>query len=572
MRIFFLTRCVFAALLNVVCGVCVLAQQVPFTPQVSTVQTAIGVGCDCDQTIFAYCRGTTVEQTRGASTIRYTFASPVYCGTFANGYDFWVAPEKANAAVVLAATTPAVVSSGADLLNGVTINPTMSGVSNLDGRLNANSKSLTLPHTIVTDQVIASSIIKADSRVTGGNCRVKVNGVQRMCFDQLDVLTVLNEVPAQGGKNHLRPPYFGKDKRLRTRDDIVVSRLPTIPKQKRPSGVIEQSIGLQECVDFMTGIKVGWGRDYPSTEVFKANENWPGVGNGYSPVPFGKLWQCAQWLYVEPTEFGVTAELKHEFAYRFTEHGYDVCQIAEYYDRGDAPWTPNGGHGVGRYGLCAVAAALTDDDGALAAMLTKKVSTDLGAQSFAETGQIYAMEGVGYGVYGNKTVAGGKTSQSCLKSKNQITVDPLGLVDNGDMQYYSHKAWPARCATGPIQNYQNIFTPIAVSQAIVLAMIPAAQVIADKELLAYADRMLITGVKAYKNDTPGKAIIDVKAYPYCTGGASDGLLGFTSSDCPGGKLMNDLANFKSKAYNSIFGVFMYEALRPCLATLSCKGQ
>jgi len=572
MKNFFLIRCVFAALLNTLCVVSVFAQQVPFTPQASTVQTTIGVGCDCDQTMFAYCRGTTVEQTRGASTISYTFAAPVYCGTFANGYDFWVAPEKANDAVVLVSTTPAAVSEGASLLNGVTINPSMSGVSNLDGRLNAKSKSLTLPHTIATDQVVASSIIKADSRITGGNCRVKVNGVQRMCFDQLDVLTVLNEIPARGGKNHLRPPFFGTHKRLRTRDDIVVSRLPNIPKQKRPSGVIEQTVGLQECVNFMTGIKVGWERDYPNTEVFKANENWPGVGNGYSPVPFGKLWQCAQWLYVEPTEFGVTAELKHEFAYRFAEHGYDVCQIIEYYNRGDAPWTPNGGHGVGRYGLCAVTAALTGDDGVLATMLTKKVSTDLGAQSFAETGQIYAMEGVGYGVYGNKTVAGGKTSQSCLKSKNQITVDPLGLVDNGDMQYYDHKAWPARCATGPIQNYQNIFTPIAVSQTMVLAMIPAAQAIADKELLAYTDRILTTGVKAYKDDTPGNAIIDVKAYPYCTGGASDGLLGFQSSDCPGGKLVNDLANFKSTAYNSIFGVFMYEALRPCLATLSCKGQ
>lgn len=566
MRNLFLIRCVFTALLSVMLAGCVFAQQA------SVAQTTIGVGCDCDPTVFAYCRGTSIEQTRGASTIGYTFASPVYCGTFANGYDFWVAPEKANDAVVLVSTTPAAISSGANLLNGVTINPTMSGVSNLDGRLNAKSNSLVLPYTIVTRQVAASSIIKAESRVTGGNCRVKVNGVQRMCFDQLDVLTVLNEVPAHGGKHHLRPPFFGTDKYIRTRDDIAVSRLPNIPKQKRHGGVIEPTVALQTCVDLMTGIKVGWGRDYPNTEVFKANENWPGIGNGYSPVPFGKLWQCAQWLYVDPTDFGVTAALKHEFAYRFVEHGYDVCQIAEYYDREDAPWTPNGGHGVGRYGLCAVAAALTDDEGALAAMLTKKVSTALGVQSFAETGQIYAVEGVGYGVYGNKTVAGGKISQSCLKSKNQITVDPLGLVDNGDMQYYGNKAWPARCATGPIQNYQNIFTPIAVSQAIVLAMIPAAQAIADKKLLAYADRMLMTGVKAYQDDTPGNAIIDVKAYPYCVGGASNGLLGFKASDCPGGKLVNDLANFKSKAYNSIFGVFMYEVLRPCLATLSCKGQ
>jgi len=557
----------------------------------STGSPNIGIGCDCDQSVYDYCEGSSVSVSRGDSTITYSFSEPVYCDVFANGYDVSVAPKTANSIVTLSNSTPLLEGAGDALRNGFDVNPTSSDDNTLDGRL-GDGIARSYPHAINTSVDKITSIIKADSRDDTSDCRDDSSDrYKRGCFDHIDVLTVLDEMPANGVGGYFRPAFYGDSasKELRLRSSVDLSRLPSIPAQTRGTEdtLIDMDQDFNQVLATMSGIKFGWQREYVATERFKAYENFGQADTGYSANVFGPIWNQLQYLYLDPEDFGISQEQKNELAYRVVEHGLDAIQIVLEYPRSDAPWVPNGGHGVGRYGFAAIAMSLLNDGGSLAAEFNAKINgSDLAEQSFAETGQIVNGSN-GYSVYGIRSVSGGKSSQSCLSSVNQLPRHEQGLVDNGRVNEFSEPGFSTAsgCSAGAIAPYQTVASPVFISQGIVCWMIPSCLAIADAEWLDYTDRMVTIGAKAYAEEDPtAGVIVDVQVFYECDGGSNDGLIALLNSDCPGGsrvapnnstitgEVSDSSSAWRGTSRNSRFGLMMYEKLRNCLQDSSCEGQ
>lgn len=554
----------------------------------------VGLGCDCDQNIYDYCQGTTISvdapthtgalaEFAGGET-SFTFSEVVKCGVFGNGHSPLVAPMTPNGTVTLVNTTPALVGSGSSLRNGFDVNPTGFDSNTLDGRLGGEA-AREYPYTIDTSIDKITSIIKAHSRSDTDDCRGDSDETPlvRMCFEQLTALTILNDMPEGGPANYLRPPYYGtsNSKVLRPRSSVDLTRLPAIKAQHRGTAntLIPMTRDIDETLAYMPLMKLGWLRDYIGTERFKGSANFGNRGNGYAPNSLGALWNDAQFLYVDPADYNITQEQKNELAYMLVEHGLDAIQITLNYPRGDAPWVPNGGHGTGRYGFAAIAMALLNDGGALAAQFNSKINgSDLGEQSFAETGQITQGDN-GYSIYGIRPVVGGKSSQPCEGAVNQLPRHEFGLVDNGRFNGVG-----GRCTTGAMGAYMQIASPIMIQQAIVCSMIPACKAIADQEWLSYSDRIMTTGAKTYAEEDRTLGIVDVPLFFYCEGGTNDGLIAVYTSDCPGGARtapdadsITDFYQPSSSAWrdptrNSHFGLLMYQHLRDCILTSTCEGQ
>ncbi len=552
---------------------------------------SVGLGCDCDQSIYDYCEGTTVTTTRGGSTITYSYSEVLYCDVFGNGYDYAVAPKVAGSTVTLVNTTPLLTGSNDSLRNGFDVNPIEYDSNRLDGRI-GGLEANTYPYAIDTSEGKITSIVKAESRTDTSDCRDDSHATyERGCFNNLDIMTVLSEMPEGGLSNYLRPPYYGSStsKVLRSRSSVDLSRLPAIPKQVRGTDNIE--IDMDESIDdalsILNGLKVAWQRDYVATERFKAYENFNQINTGYAPTVLGQLWNLMQYIYLDPDDFDFTQAQKEELAYRLVEHGLDAIQIVLNYPRGDGPWTPNGGHGVGRYGFAAIAMALLDDGGALAAQLNAKVNgSDLGEQSFAETGQL-TMGDDGYVIYGTRNVPEGRTTQSCLTAVNQLPRHNLGLVDNGRVNDYLDPdfATNTNCNAGVLGSYQHIASPVFVQQAVLCMMIPSCKAVSDQEWLKYSDRIVTTGAKAYAEEDPAAGVVvDVPVFYTCSGGPNDGLIALFTSDCAGGTRVAPNNSTITGAYsasstgwidstrNSRFGLIMYEKMRECLQNSSCEGQ
>lgn len=531
--------------------------------------TNTGVGCDCDLSEYDRCIGNQIVQRREngliESTIVYNFEEPVYCGTFYNGYDYMVAPTTTNGVVILSSVTPEVIGVGATLRHGLTINPSSSSQSNLDGRLGSSSSTELLPLSIDTSAQAISSILKTESWNVDGGCNERIGDYGRMCFEHIDVLTVLNEWPVGGSKEYFRPAFWGNSKVLRPLSSVDLSMLPNIPVQSRPSGIITHDHSIEEALAYMDGIKVDFMLNYPAIQTLKGYSNWPGVTNGYSPNGWGKFWDHAQWIYLDTESAGITRKQKEDLAYRIIEHGFDALEIVLNYPT-YGPWVPNGGHSPGRYGVALLAAVLQKGGADLEA-LNSEIATQGGTHIFSETGQI--TQGDGYAIYGPVNEVGGNSYSDCNIRLNSISADSKGKTDIHDYNYPEG----GNCVYSHSQVYQDVIWPVWFSQAMVISAIPSAKASADSEFLDYVNRLATTGTKSYANQDPSMAVVDVFALGKCNGGLNDGLLAYVKSECPGGVLTNPIApNFVNQAYSSKFGAFMFEQLQSCLISSTCPGM
>lgn len=524
--------------------------------------TNIGQGCECDLSVYDQCMGTQIAQHREngliGSTIVYNFAEPILCGTFRNGYDYVVAPTTANGTVTLSSVLPEAVGTGSSLRHGLTVNPNSPTNSNLDGRLGTGSVTEPLPLSIDTQSQSISSVLKAESWNIGGSCNDQIGPFRRMCFQHIDVLTVLNEWPSGGPKNYLRPAFWGTDKDLHSLSSIDLSILSNVLPKSRPSGAILPDSTINEAIAYMNGLKADYYQDYPGVQTLKGFANWPGITSGYSPNGWGKFWDHAQWLYLDPDAFGFSQDQKNELAYRTIEHGMDVLEIVLNYPT-YGPWAPNGGHTSGRYGAAVIAAVLQHDGSDLAA-LNSRLATPSGPHTFSETGQI--SPGDGYAIYGQTTLPGGKAYFDCTVQTNSTVADNTGRTDISD---YNHPEG-GNCVYSDSQSYQDVVWNLWLSQATVLSAMPETRAQTDDEFLDYVNRIFSTGTKSHANQDPDAAVVDVYALGHCSGGSNDGLVAFFKSQCPGGSLVNAIApNFQNPDYASQFGTFMFEQLQTCLS-------
>ncbi len=198
-------------------------------------QPQVGTGCDCDLTQYDYCEGQHVVEEvslRDGFTdaqFAWTFESDggnVLCGRFVNG-DYWVAPPTSQDV-----TLTAVTGNGADL--GVDADPRdpetaglLDGDNAYGNYLASEDLTTQLPVTFTSPTSLVAARQKDEAR--DGDCGTAA--IVGACIDVYDVVTVLDHVPRNAGKNCIRPPVIGGiDKTPRCLDtDFVLERLPATP-------------------------------------------------------------------------------------------------------------------------------------------------------------------------------------------------------------------------------------------------------------------------------------------------------------------------------------------------------
>lgn len=173
----------------------------------------IGQGCDCDLSQYDYCSGSEiierVDLREGFTDaeFRWTFKSgggDAYCGRFVSG-DYWVAPKPGEQL-----SLEAVSSNGEDLgVDADPLDPTAIGVldgGNKYGNYVASEDLTTqLPVTFAS----AASLVagRKKNEALDGNCGTAA--IVGACIDVYDVVSVLEGVPRNAGKNCIRPTIVG---------------------------------------------------------------------------------------------------------------------------------------------------------------------------------------------------------------------------------------------------------------------------------------------------------------------------------------------------------------------------
>jgi hypothetical protein len=527
--------------------------------------------CDCGSTSNASaCTARSVSISRGTSQISFEFScsgADCLCGKYANGWDYWVAPPLAGGDVQITSMQPATTGAAdSSLRNGWIANPNSPDNSGLDGRLGATGTGIPLnpsvdqPYLIKTGHTPVSSIVKSISKNPGGACTdTAADGTRRYCFDQIEVLTVVAEPPANAGSTQLRPPYFGpmEGKQAVSINSIKFDALSSLPLPTRPNGtVVSPQYSPSQAIDYVKGFKIDWMRDYVGTQAFKASSSFPGESMAYSPGPWGRYWDAMQWLALE----GISEADKRSLAIWAVQHGEDIFAIINNYTYQNGPWVPNGGHSVGRYGQAVLAAALVEDGGLRAQRLAQTMSTATGRQRWAETGQFQKSAATGRVTYGAVSAPNGKTYNDCTRQVNPINVDPLGLVDNSKI-----RAVGTNCIAGSEGSYQSIAFPATWSQYNLLSAIPAARALTYDVGIEYVTRMTNQGLLADGD------VFD-PALPTCSGGPNAGLICYDDTHCGGLTCGNRRPNLSSSTYNSYVANNMWKQYQSCYRTDNCPGS
>lgn len=158
--------------------------------------------------------------------ITWTFDKEYLAGQFANG-DFWVKTDDTTGHVTITSMSPdtttyEVTDRGTYVVNGWQVNPGTTGQA-FDQRGHGWNANL-LPSTPYNASG-GESIVKSKSRLE------QCLGNEPLCKPQLQtiaVLTVVSEVPPDGGASVFRPPYVGTAKPMRALADIRWDRIPSL--------------------------------------------------------------------------------------------------------------------------------------------------------------------------------------------------------------------------------------------------------------------------------------------------------------------------------------------------------
>lgn len=158
--------------------------------------------------------------------ITWTFDKEYLAGQFANG-DFWVKTDDTTGHVTITSMSPdtttfEVIDRGTYIVNGWQVNPGTTGQA-FDQRGDGWDADL-LP-SIPYNASGGESIVKSRSRLE------QCLGNEPLCKPQLQtiaVLTVVSEVPPDGGASVFRPPYVGTAKPMRALTEIRWDRIPSL--------------------------------------------------------------------------------------------------------------------------------------------------------------------------------------------------------------------------------------------------------------------------------------------------------------------------------------------------------
>jgi hypothetical protein len=537
----------------------------------SALSMPLKADCECgSEDSAAPCNGTSVSLARGPSSVSFSFQcadGECACGKFANGWDFWVAPRSPGGTVLITGISPdATTNSSGGLASGWVRDPGSTGLtaSGMDARQGAEgagtpaNPTVSDPIAIPTSPTTITSIVKAISKNVNASCNTTApDGTIRYCFDQIETLTVLGAIPLGAGSKVLRPNYFGENKRMVKVEDIRFDLLPNLPLPTKPSGlVISPSVNTSDAVERMKGFKVDWGYGHTPTEYFAATSSWQGVSSAYPPGRWGPYWDAAHWAVLD-----VPLAEKRPIVYWLVQHGIDALSIVDSYPRPAGPWLPVGGMGVGRYGIAVAAAALVDDS-SLRTIISSRLSTNVGRQTWAETGQMWRIPATGTVVYGGKDAVGGYNYADCTKQTNSIEADHLGINDDGRIRFTGTGCTAPSSKQGA---YQAIVYPSLISQLNLLSAIPEARKLIDNDALTYASRVFDVGVG-------GEAGLYDKVIPQCAGGINQGKVCLTNSQCPSSSCANMLANWSSATYNSFVALSMWETYKDCYSSGTCPGM
>jgi len=194
------------------------------------------------------CNSATTE--RDGFTFEYTFnceGGPCECGQFATG-DHWVVSENSGV-VRITAISPTGESNGAmvnpDLIPDASAasgyadeqkQGLIMGYNHYDAGLNLMTQ---LPY----DAKGGESILKVKTQTSGCGTRAIETG----CVSSGAVLTVLDEVPENGGSDLFRPPFHGSWKPLYSTTKVKMERLPSLANAEyRASSAELGDLGFEE--------------------------------------------------------------------------------------------------------------------------------------------------------------------------------------------------------------------------------------------------------------------------------------------------------------------------------------
>lgn len=490
------------------------------------------------------------------------------------------------------------------------------------------------PYSIDTtrDGYVARMIVKGDSNLdTGVDCRdadaSPERPTTRMCLEYFNAVAVLARAPENDGATVLRPAIYGGDatqKKLISTSQIDLSILPAMKIEARPSTGAPVGQGWDASLEALTEPKMEWFFDWPGTEVGTAGRNSSTsvetVENGYGPTKHRSVNEALLWLTFDDSQFGGTQEKKQLLAIRAVQLGMDICGAIVYGGSEDeAPgefgsWPANGGHNVGRYARPVVAAAMLDDTPCLEAITMSAdnhrksycqggendgercgdhwgvptcgsgscvVSTnpadicDEHLSMFAETGQqqqanTHGASGAGIALYGswNNLVRPATPAGS-----NPIHADDEAWIDGGSS---ADNLCPG--------NYQSISWPAFQVEFSVLKAMPATWPYVNPTFFEYMDRMHTTGTHCAPDSRDDPHGGDQSANGHqvtqlCLGGVDAQRPCLFDADCAQGTCAakgplhtRPSTNYVSPSYNSLQGLYQYEANRSCYADCSCTGM
>jgi hypothetical protein len=168
--------------------------------------------------------GTTVSRTVAGIAFTWEFncgGNPCVYGKFVNG-EYWVIPVDNAGKRVSAVTITNILPAGT--ANGAEVNPqstSKQGILPMYASYDASRNVMTkLPYQATAGQ----SIFKASTRTSGCGTAAIASG----CVTSDDVLTILNDAPANNGATVFRPPFHGDWKPLYTTDKVRMGRLPRL--------------------------------------------------------------------------------------------------------------------------------------------------------------------------------------------------------------------------------------------------------------------------------------------------------------------------------------------------------
>ncbi len=511
--------------------------------------------CDCGSTdLENVCKGNSVSLTRGTSTITFQFecdGGECRCGRFANGYDYWVAPDNDGGDVSITGMTPEAIGSGADLRHGWIANPSTNAWG-LDGRNYGGGTGDPLNPSAGAPAILNTSkgpvsVLKAKSLTgTGTSCTSRdVDGNERMCFAHVEVLTLMPRVPEGNGSSVLRPAWYGTTKSAVRVADVDLSFMPKL-KPARPSGLMLTD--WTKALSIVESVKFDWPGSYLAAQTAHAKWNYDGVKSGYTPGPHGDALEAFAMLLVDDS--GNEAK-KRLLALRVVQWGEDTIQIMKYHPlksgRTYAGWPADGGHKVARYGPALFAAAAINDGGKRLEMFRLIKNSELERQTFPELNQHF--QGKTQVLYGANSVSGGTVYY--LTTSNTIIADPEGTQDG-------HGMCPGV--------YQDIAFPAMWTQAVVLKSMPKTAEVMDERYFAYVKRMVDKGTVCDDVSKSG-----LKPFGQCVAGADAGLVCHSNAHCPGSTCSYVPANYSNSQYNSILAQNVWFQYNGCLMDGTCSS-